>query len=65
MVSRRAGYCRSRRFFDFVVGLPCSLQGGSLYCRVIVFIVEWASSSQGRTVLCRVGQSVAALFCSS
>ena len=47
MVSCRAGYCRSRRFFDFVVGSPCSLQSGSLYRRAIVFIVEWASSSRG------------------
>ena len=45
VVSRRMCYCRSRRFFDFVVGSPCSSQGGSLYCRVIVFIVEWASLS--------------------
>ena len=42
MVSCRVGYSRSGRFFDFVVGSPCSSQGGSLYCRVIV---EWASSS--------------------
>ena len=45
MVSCRAGYSRSGRVFDFVVGLPCSSQGGSLYREVIVIIVEWASSS--------------------
>ena len=40
MVSCRVGYSRSRQFFDFVVGLPRSSQGASLYGRVIVFIVE-------------------------
>ena len=58
MVSRRVGYSWSRRFFDFIVGSPCSLWGGSLYCRVIIFIVEWASLLQGWTVLRRVGQSI-------
>ena len=43
VVSRRVSYSRSRRFFDFFVGSPCSSWGWSLYCRVIVFIGEWAS----------------------
>ena len=34
-----------RGSFAIVVGSPCSSQGGSLNRRVIVVIVEWASSS--------------------